>query len=122
MSNENGNGNQRNGHVNGSASGHQNDNGNHHIPANGVSKNGNGSNNGNGHQPAEAIPAHDLLWDSLPASVTDKLGPSPWTPAWSPSARVGATGASPTLRAAPPSTRPIASSASAAGATSWWAT
>ena len=44
MSNENGNGNQRNGHV-----------------------------SGNGHQPAEAIPAHDLLWDSLPASVTEKL-------------------------------------------------
>ena len=83
MSNENGNGNhrndannnghQRNGQVDGSVNGHQDGNANHHIPANGVSKNGNGSNNGNGHQPAEAIPAHDLLWDSLPASVTGKL-------------------------------------------------
>ena len=72
MSNENGNGNQRNGHVNGN-NGHQNGSANHHVPANGVSKNGNGSNNGNGHQPAEAIPAHDLLWDSLLASVTEKL-------------------------------------------------
>ena len=79
MSNENGNGNhrngannnghQRNGQVNGSANGHQNGNTNHDIPANGVAKNG----NGNGHHPAEAIPAHDLLWDSLPASVTEKL-------------------------------------------------
>ena len=73
MSNENGNGNQRNGHVNGNNNGHQNGNGNHHIPANGVAKNGNGSNKGNGHHPADTIPAHDLLWDSLPASVTDKL-------------------------------------------------
>ena len=79
MSNENGNGNhrngannnghQRNGQVNGSANGHQNGNANHDIPANGVTKNG----NGNGHHPADAIPAHDLLWDSLPASVTEKL-------------------------------------------------
>ena len=89
MSNENGNGNHRNGannnghqrsgQVNGSANGHQNGNGNgnHHIPAHGVSKDG----NGNGHHPADTIPAHDpassaglaLLWDSLPASVTDKL-------------------------------------------------
>ena len=79
MSNENGNGNHRNGantnghqrnsQVNGSVNGHQNGNGNHHIPANGVFK------NGNGHHPdaADTIPAHDLLWDSLPASVTDKL-------------------------------------------------
>ena len=76
MSNENGNGNhrngnQRNGHVpanaNGNGNGHQNGNGNHHVPANGVAK------NGNGHQPADSIPAHDLLWDSLPASITDKL-------------------------------------------------
>ena len=67
MSNENGNGNQRNGQVNG----HQNGNANHDIPANGVAKNRN--NNGNGHHAAETIPAHDLLWDSLPASVTDKL-------------------------------------------------
>ena len=83
MSNENGNGNhrngannnghQRNGQVNGSANGHQNGNANHDIPANGVAKNGNGNHNGNGHQPADTVPAHDLLWDSLPASVTDKL-------------------------------------------------
>ena len=79
MSNENGNGNhrngannnghQRNGQVNGSVNG--NGNGNHHVPANGVAKDGH--HNGNGHQPAESIPAHDLLWDSLPASVTEKL-------------------------------------------------
>ena len=79
MSNENGNGNhrngannngrQRNGQVNGSVNGHQDGSANHHISANGVAKNG----DGNGHQPAEAIPAHDLLWDSLPASVTEKL-------------------------------------------------
>ena len=73
MSNENGNGNhnrngnngsnghQRNGHVPASA------NANGPVPANGVSR------NGNGNQPADAIPAHDLLWDSLAASVTDKL-------------------------------------------------
>ena len=81
MSNENGNGNgnhrngantnghQRNSQVNGSVNGHQNGNGNHHVPANGVFK------NGNGHHPdaADSLPAHDLLWDSLPASVTDKL-------------------------------------------------
>ena len=83
MSNENGNGNgnhrngannnghQRNGQVNGSVNGHQNGSANHHIPANGVFK------NGNGHHPdaADSIPAHDLLWDSLPASVTEKLAP-----------------------------------------------
>ena len=77
MSNENGNhrngannnGHQRNGQVNGSANGHQNGNTNHDIPANGVTKNG----NGNGHHPADSIPAHDLLWDSLPASATEKL-------------------------------------------------
>ena len=88
MSNENGNGNHRNGN-----------NANGHVPANGVPRNGNGnhngnvngngnsnghqrdgqvpangvSRNGNGHHGADAIPAHDLLWDSLPASVTDKL-------------------------------------------------
>ena len=96
MSNENGNGNhrngannnghQRNGQVNGSANGHQNGNANHDIPANGVAKNGNanhdipangvaknGNNNGNGHHVADTNPAHDLLWDSLPASVTEKL-------------------------------------------------
>ena len=83
MSNEHGNGNhrngannnghQRNGQVNGSVNGHQNGNANHDIPANGVAKNGNGSANGNGHHAADAIPAHDLLWDSLPASVTEKL-------------------------------------------------
>ena len=56
MSNENGNGN---------SNGHQR---NGHVPANGASK------NGNGHHGADAIPAHDLLWDSLPGSVTDKLG------------------------------------------------
>ena len=75
MSNENGNGNQRNGHVNGNNNGHQNGNANHDIPANGAAKNGNGNHNGNGngHHAAETIPAHDLLWDSLPASVTEKL-------------------------------------------------
>ena len=51
----------------------ENGNGNHHVPSNGVAKNGNGGNNGNGHHPADTIPAHDLLWDSLPASVTEKL-------------------------------------------------
>ena len=82
MSTENGNGNhrngsnnghQRNGHDNGSVNGRQNGNGNHHVPANGVSRNGN--HNGNGRHPdaADSIPAHDLLWDGLPASVTDKL-------------------------------------------------
>ena len=55
MSNQNGNGN---------SNGHQR---NGHVPANGVAK------NGNGHHGADAIPANDLLWDSLPASVTDKL-------------------------------------------------
>ena len=69
MSNENGNqhrnGNSPNGH--GNANGNQR---NGQVPANGVAKNG----NGNGHHGAESIPAHDLLWDSLPASVTDKLG------------------------------------------------
>ena len=69
----NNNGHQRNGQVNGSVNGHQNGSANHDIPANGVAKNGNGNHNGNGHQPADSIPAHDLLWDSLPASVTDKL-------------------------------------------------
>ena len=64
MSNENGNGNNN---------GHQNGNANHDIPANGVAKNGNGNHNGNGHHATETIPAHDLLWDSLPASVTGKL-------------------------------------------------
>ena len=71
MSNENGNGNHhRNGHSpnvdvdvdvngNGNSNGHRR---NGHVPTNGVAKNGNGS-----------IPVHDLLWDSLPASVSDKL-------------------------------------------------
>ena len=54
MSNENGNGNHRNGH----------------IPAS-----GNGNHNSNGQVPADSIPGYDLLWDSLPASVTDKLAP-----------------------------------------------
>ena len=83
MSNENGNGNgnhrngannnghQRNGQVNGSVNGNQNGNANHPIPANGASKIG--SNNGNGHHAADTIPSHDLLWDSLTASVTEKL-------------------------------------------------
>ena len=80
MSNENGNGNHhRNGNnpngqvpVNGNSNsnGHQR---NGHVPPNGIAKNGNGNHNGNGHHAADAIPAHDLLWDSLPASVTDKL-------------------------------------------------
>ena len=82
MSNENGNGNhrngsnnghQRNGHDNGSVNGRQNGNGNHHVPANGVSRNGNYNGNGRHPDAADSIPAHDLLWDSLPASVTDKL-------------------------------------------------
>ena len=77
MSNENGNGNHRNvnspnGHVNvngnGNSNGHQR---NGHVPPNGVAKNGN--HNGNAFHGAESLPAHDLLWDSLPASVTDKL-------------------------------------------------
>ena len=77
MSNENGNGNHRNGN-NGNGHGNVNGNGhqNGHVPANGAVK------NGNGHHPAETSPSHDpassaglaLLWDSLPASVTDKLG------------------------------------------------
>ena len=78
MSNENGNGNgnhantnghQRNSQVNGSVNGNQNGNGNHHIPANGVAK------NGNRHHPdsADTFTGLDLLWDSLPASVTEKL-------------------------------------------------
>ena len=79
MSNENGNGNHRNG--NGSNNGHQR-NGSVNGGVNGR-QNGNGNHNGNGHHPdaAESIPAQDpassaglaLLWDSLPASVTDKL-------------------------------------------------
>ena len=79
MSNENGNqhrnGNGPNGHVNvngnGNSNGHQR---NGHVPPNGVAKNGTGNHNGNGHHSADAIPTHDLLWDSLPASVTDRLG------------------------------------------------
>ncbi len=76
MSNENGNGNHHrnghspNGHVDVDVNGNGNSNGhrrNGQIPANGVAK------NGNGHHGAESIPVHDLLWDSLPASVTDKL-------------------------------------------------
>ena len=77
MSNENGNhrngantnGHQRNSQVNGSVNGNQNGNGNHHIPANGVAK------NGNRHHPdsADTFAGLDLLWDSLPASVTEKL-------------------------------------------------
>ena len=77
MSNENGNGNHnRNGNNGNGNNGHQrnghvpagvNGNGNHSVPAN-------GNHNGNGNHPADTIPAHDLLWDSLPASVTDKLG------------------------------------------------
>ena len=63
MSNENGNGNHRNGSVNG----HQNGNGNGHVPANGVGK------NGNGHHGADAIPGHDLLWDGLPPAVVSAL-------------------------------------------------
>ena len=76
MSNENGNvnhhrnGNSPGGQVNlngnGNSNGHQR---NGHVPASGAAKNG----NGNGHHGAGSIPAHDLLWDSLPASVTDKL-------------------------------------------------
>ena len=79
MSNENGNGNnRRNGNCpNGQVNGNGNSNG--HVPANGATRNGN--HNGNGHHGADVIPAHDpassaglaLLWDSLPASVTDKL-------------------------------------------------
>ena len=74
MSNANGNGNHNrngnnpNGHVN--VNGNGNSNGhlrNGHVPPNGAAK------NGNGHHGVDAIPAHDLLWDSLPASVTDKL-------------------------------------------------
>ena len=57
--------------------GHQDGSANHHVPANGVAKNGNGNGNGNqngnGHHAADSIPAHDLLWDSLPASITEKL-------------------------------------------------
>ena len=65
MSNENGNGNhrnantnghQRNGQVNGSVNGHQNGNGNGHHP-----------------DAADTFTGLDLLWDSLPASVTEKL-------------------------------------------------
>ena len=84
MSNENGNGNHnRNGDGNNAnANGHQrnghvpagvNGNGNHQVPASGAARNGNHNGTGNGHQAADSIPAHDLLWDSLPASVTDKL-------------------------------------------------
>ena len=71
MSNENGNGNHHrnghspNGHVDVDVNGNGNSNGhrrNGHVPANSVARNGNGS-----------IPVHDLLWDSLPASVSDKL-------------------------------------------------
>ena len=68
MSNENGNGNH---HRNGNnPNGHVNENGhprNGHIPTNGVAR------NGNGHHGADSIPASDLLWDSLPTSITDKL-------------------------------------------------
>ena len=76
MSNENGTGNHHrnghipNGHVDVGVNGNGNPNGqrrNGQIPANGVAK------NGNGHHGAGSIPIHDLLWDSLPASVTDKL-------------------------------------------------
>jgi len=76
MSNENGNhhrnGNSPNGqvHENGNSNGHQR---NGHVPVNGVARNGNGNHSGNGHHSAESIPAHDLLWDSLPTGVTDKL-------------------------------------------------
>ena len=92
MSNENGNGNHNrngnngNGHANPNGNGNNNEqqrnghvpagvngNGNHHVPANGAAKNGNHNGNGNGHNAADSIPAHDFLWDSLPASVTDKL-------------------------------------------------
>ena len=131
MSNENGNGNhrngannnghQRNGQVNGSVNGHQNGNANHDIPANGVSKNGNGSNNGNGHHPADTIPGHDLSGTACPPT-SPRSWPSPWTPARSPSARAGAPLLQLRPRAARSSTRPTASSASAAGATRWWAT
>ena len=61
MSNENGNGNHNRNGNNANANGHQR---NGHVPA---------SVNGSGHHPADTIPAHDFLWDSLPASVTDKL-------------------------------------------------
>ena len=51
MSSENGNSNQRNGHA----------------PANGVFR------NGNGHHANDSIPSNDLLWDSLPPAVVEKL-------------------------------------------------
>ena len=73
----NGNGHSNNGHVpagvNGNGHGNANGNGNHQVPASGAARNGNHNGNGNGHQAADTIPAHDFLWDSLPASITDKL-------------------------------------------------
>ena len=51
---------------NGNSNGHQR---NGHIPTNSEPPGTATGNHG-----AESIPAHDLLWDSLSASVTDKLG------------------------------------------------
>ena len=69
MSNENGNGNHPNVNGNSNSNGHHQ---NGHIPANGAARNGH--HNGNGHHAdIDTFAGHDILWDSLPASVTDKL-------------------------------------------------
>ena len=123
MSSENGNGNH---HRNGnSPNGQLNSNGhqrNGHAPANGAAKNGTGNHNGNGQHGAESIPAHDLLWDSLPASVTDKLCPAPGRQPGLPAQGPGQPVGLPTWRAAPSSTKRTGYSGTAAGATRWSAT
>ena len=98
MSNENGNGNQhRNGNSpygqvngNGNSSGHQR---NGHVPPNGVARNGTGNHNDNGRHGADSIPAHDLLWDSLPTGRHRQAGPAtgrqPGLPAQGPGQPVG---------------------------------
>ena len=47
------------------------ENGNHN--SNGHQRNGHVNLNGNGHNPADTIPGHDLLWDSLPPAVAERL-------------------------------------------------
>ena len=79
--------------------------------------------NGNGHKPDAALDAthHELLWDGLRPPSRAPWG-SPSTPRWSRSARAAPGAPTTTWKATSSSTRPTASSASAGGATSWWAT
>ena len=88
---------------------------------NGTSKNG--SSNG---VHAEAAVVERRGWTSPGTGSRpqrhERSWGSPWTPAWSPSARAAPGAPTRTSRATRSSTRPTGSSASAVGATSWSAT